>query len=213
LTWTDELVGDRLIEWTMSGEALAGSQRDPLQMQRRLGDLRVGDRRVALLEHLDLELRQLGHLPRHLPEALGHVLPQVVGDGRLRPLTSIRMTRPPLPAEGMCAIPARLAPRPRRPAKLGAKIVRRMAPPIVWTFEPSVLVGVFAFATLIYVRAGTRARPGEPHPPGYGRLALFAGSMLCVLAALISPIDTLATDLLVIHMVQHLLLLDRCRSC
>jgi cytochrome c oxidase assembly factor CtaG len=83
-----------------------------------------------------------------------------------------------------------------------------MAPPIVWTFEPSVLVGVFA-ATLIYVRAWTRARgPGEPHPPGYGRLALFAGSMLCVLAALISPIDTLATDLLVIHMVQHLLLLD-----
>jgi len=47
-----------------------------------------------------------------------------------------------------------------------------------------------------------------PHPPGLGRLALFGGSMLCLVAALISPIDTLSTDLLCMHMVQHLLLLD-----
>jgi putative membrane protein len=83
-----------------------------------------------------------------------------------------------------------------------------VAPPILWTFEPSVFVGVLAL-TILYVKAWLRARePGEPHPPGYGRLALFAGSMLCVLAALISPIDDLSTDLLVVHMVQHLLLLD-----
>jgi cytochrome c oxidase assembly factor CtaG len=47
-----------------------------------------------------------------------------------------------------------------------------------------------------------------PHPPGYGRLALFAASMLCVLAALISPIDALATDVMFVHMIQHVLLLD-----
>jgi putative membrane protein len=83
-----------------------------------------------------------------------------------------------------------------------------MSPPIVWTYEPSVFVGVFAIS-LAYVLGWRRARrPGEPHPPGYGRLTLFTLSMLCVLVALISPIDALATDLIVVHMVQHLLLLD-----
>ena len=47
-----------------------------------------------------------------------------------------------------------------------------------------------------------------PHPPGYGRLALFAASMLCVLVALVSPIDALSRDLMFVHMVQHVLLLD-----
>jgi cytochrome c oxidase assembly factor CtaG len=88
-----------------------------------------------------------------------------------------------------------------------------VSPPIVWTFEPSVIVGVLALS-LIYVKAWLRARqPGEPHPPGFGRLALFAAAMFCVLAALISPIDTLATDVLLIHMVQHLLLLDLMPIC
>ena len=83
-----------------------------------------------------------------------------------------------------------------------------MSPPITWTLEPSVLVFILA-ASVLYAWAWRRARgPGEPHPPGWGRLALFAGAMLCVLAALISPIDALATDLLLVHMVQHLLLLD-----
>ena len=47
-----------------------------------------------------------------------------------------------------------------------------------------------------------------PHPPGFGRLALFAGSMLTVLIALVSPIDAMSDDVMVIHMVQHVLLLD-----
>jgi len=81
-------------------------------------------------------------------------------------------------------------------------------PPIQWTFEPSVFVGVLALS-IAYGKGWSRARrPGEPHPPGYGRLALFCASMLCVLVALVSPIDALSTDLLVIHMVQHILLLD-----
>jgi cytochrome c oxidase assembly factor CtaG len=83
-----------------------------------------------------------------------------------------------------------------------------MSPPIVWSFEPSALVGVFAL-TLAYVAGWRRARrPREPHPPGYGRLALFVLSMLCVLAALVSPIDALSRDLMVVHMTQHILLLD-----
>jgi putative membrane protein len=47
-----------------------------------------------------------------------------------------------------------------------------------------------------------------PHPAGYGRLALFAGSMLCVLIALVSPVDNLSRDLMFVHMIQHMLLLD-----
>lgn len=83
-----------------------------------------------------------------------------------------------------------------------------MAPPIVWSFEPSVIAGVLALS-LVYGAGWLRARgPGEPHPPGYGRLALFSGAMLCVLAALVSPIDELSENLMSIHMVQHILLLD-----
>ncbi len=83
-----------------------------------------------------------------------------------------------------------------------------VSPPLIWTFSPSVIVGVGA-ACVAYMWAWRRARrPGMPHPPGYGRLALFSASMLCVLAALVSPIDALATDVMFVHMIQHVLLLD-----
>ena len=32
--------------------------------------------------------------------------------------------------------------------------------------------------------------------------------MLCVLVALVSPIDALSTDVMFVHMIQHVLLLD-----
>jgi cytochrome c oxidase assembly factor CtaG len=71
-----------------------------------------------------------------------------------------------------------------------------------------VIVGVGA-AVVAYLWAWRRARgPGMPHPPGYGRLALFAASMLCLLAALISPIDSIADNVMAIHMVQHVILID-----
>lgn len=47
-----------------------------------------------------------------------------------------------------------------------------------------------------------------PHPPGFGRLALFATSMLLVLVALISPIDSIADSVMAVHMVQHVILID-----
>jgi putative membrane protein len=83
-----------------------------------------------------------------------------------------------------------------------------VAPKIVWSFEPTVLIGVAALATL-YTLAWRRARAtGEPHRPGFGRLALFACGLLAILAALVSPIDDLGEQLLVMHMLQHVLLLD-----
>jgi putative membrane protein len=83
-----------------------------------------------------------------------------------------------------------------------------VAPRIVWPFDPGVLLGVAAFATL-YVKGWRRARlPRAPHPPGYGRLALFGAGLLVILIALSSPLDPLAEQLLVMHMLQHVLLLD-----
>ena len=83
-----------------------------------------------------------------------------------------------------------------------------VSPVIAWSPEPSVLVGVLAL-TALYLMAWRRARATEsPHAPGYGRLTLFALGMGCVVAALISPIDELGDQLLVMHMVQHILLLD-----
>jgi cytochrome c oxidase assembly factor CtaG len=41
-----------------------------------------------------------------------------------------------------------------------------------------------------------------------GRLALFLGGLLAVLVALVSPVDHLGEQLMLMHMVQHILLLD-----
>lgn len=83
-----------------------------------------------------------------------------------------------------------------------------MSPPLTWTFSPTVIVLVMA-ACGLYGWAWLRARrPGMPHPPGYGRLALFASSQLMLVAALLSPIDSISDNVMFMHMVQHLLLLD-----
>ena len=83
-----------------------------------------------------------------------------------------------------------------------------VAPKIVWPFEPSVLLSVAVFGW-IYVKGWRRARlPRAPHPPGYGRLTLFCSGLLVIFVALASPVDPLAEQLLVMHMLQHVLLLD-----
>ncbi len=77
-----------------------------------------------------------------------------------------------------------------------------------WSFEPAVLLGVLVLAA-VYLLAWRRARnPDEPHPPGFGRLTLFAAGLLTILVALVSPLDSLGDQLMVMHMVQHILLLD-----
>lgn len=83
-----------------------------------------------------------------------------------------------------------------------------MSPYLSWTLDPSVLLGVGVLAA-VYVNWWRRARePGAPHPPGLGRLALYFGGLLAILIALVSPIDRLGDQLMVMHMAQHLLLLD-----
>lgn len=83
-----------------------------------------------------------------------------------------------------------------------------MSPHVSWSFEPGVLLAIFALG-LLYGRAWKRARAtGEPHAPGYGRATLFALGLIAILAALVSPIDGLSDQLMVMHMLQHILLLD-----
>jgi cytochrome c oxidase assembly factor CtaG len=81
-------------------------------------------------------------------------------------------------------------------------------PNISWTIEPTVIVGVLALAVL-YLSGWQRARAvGGPHPPGVGRLVLFTAGLLAILAALVSPIDALGDQLMLMHMLQHILILD-----
>lgn len=87
-------------------------------------------------------------------------------------------------------------------------LAKSVSPTIAWSLEPSVLIGVGALA-FVYVLAWRRGRAtGAPHSPGWGRLALFFGGLVAILAALISPIDDLGDQLMVMHMLQHVLLLD-----
>src|SRR5690348_8210936 len=83
-----------------------------------------------------------------------------------------------------------------------------MAPETSWTFDPPVLLGVVVLVGL-YAAGWRRARrPGERHPPSIWRLILFAGGILTILLALVSPLDSLGDQLMVMHMLQHILLLD-----
>jgi putative membrane protein len=83
-----------------------------------------------------------------------------------------------------------------------------VAPTISWSLEPTALIGVAALA-VVYGFGWRRARAsGASHRPGYGRLGLFAAGLVAILAAFVSPIDGLGDQLMLMHMVQHILLLD-----
>src|SRR5437763_9256672 len=62
------------------GRGLARSERHPLEVQRGLSDLAVGDRGVALLGQLDLENGVLGNLPADPRKALLYVSAKLLGD-------------------------------------------------------------------------------------------------------------------------------------
>jgi putative membrane protein len=66
-----------------------------------------------------------------------------------------------------------------------------------------------ALALFVYVRRwlGVRRDAGTRRA-SVGRLLCFCGGIALVLVALVSPLDRLADDLFVMHMTQHVLLLD-----
>lgn len=71
-----------------------------------------------------------------------------------------------------------------------------------WTIAPTVVAGC-AFVAVLYLAAARRARRWPR-----ARSWAFLGGLLTVLVALDSGLDTYDDQLLSVHMVQHLLLLD-----
>jgi putative membrane protein len=77
-----------------------------------------------------------------------------------------------------------------------------------WTFDPGALVLV-GLATAVYVPRWRRVRARHgARAASAARLTAFAGGVLTLIAALMSPIDRLGEQAFVMHMLQHILLLD-----
>jgi cytochrome c oxidase assembly factor CtaG len=83
-----------------------------------------------------------------------------------------------------------------------------MSPDASWTFDPGVVIALALYLAIYLVRWRRARTPGEPHPPSVGRLLVFLSGILVLVAALCSPIDVLGEQILAMHMVQHVLLLD-----
>jgi cytochrome c oxidase assembly factor CtaG len=77
-----------------------------------------------------------------------------------------------------------------------------------WTLAPGPVIAVAA-AGWLYARRwrASRAEGGERAAPAW-RAWMFAGGLLLILIALVSPVDRLGEQLASAHMVQHLLLAD-----
>jgi cytochrome c oxidase assembly factor CtaG len=77
-----------------------------------------------------------------------------------------------------------------------------------WTIAPAVLLTVAVYA-YVYVKRWRTVRASHgARNAGYGRLALWLGGLVFLLAALVSPLDRISEQLASGHMVQHLLLAD-----
>jgi cytochrome c oxidase assembly factor CtaG len=76
-----------------------------------------------------------------------------------------------------------------------------VSPDAAWTFSPGAIV-LLAAATAAYVVRWRTVKAGP------GRLALFLAGIAAIAIAIVSPIDRLAEQLMSMHMVQHILLLD-----
>jgi putative membrane protein len=83
-----------------------------------------------------------------------------------------------------------------------------MSPDASWTFDPGVVIALSLYTGIYLVRWKRARTPDEPHPPSVGRLLVFLTGILVLVTALCSPIDRLGEQILAMHMVQHVLLLD-----
>ncbi|MDQ3609852.1 MAG: cytochrome c oxidase assembly protein [Actinomycetota bacterium] len=76
-----------------------------------------------------------------------------------------------------------------------------MSPPASWSLEPVVLLlGALALGLYAWRWWAVRASPG--------RILAFTSGVLVGVLALVSPVDTLGEHLFLMHMAQHVLLLD-----
>jgi putative membrane protein len=77
-----------------------------------------------------------------------------------------------------------------------------------WTFAPGVLVALTGYAVVYGLRWRTARAEGGPRAASGWRAAAWGAGLLCLFAALISPIDVLGEQLASAHMIQHLLVAD-----
>jgi putative membrane protein len=82
-------------------------------------------------------------------------------------------------------------------------------PQIQWLSDPAILAPLALFAGLYIWRFGQARKEAGGRGAGWVQALAFAGGMLALLAALVSPIDGLGENYLFsAHMVQHVLLGD-----
>jgi cytochrome c oxidase assembly factor CtaG len=82
-----------------------------------------------------------------------------------------------------------------------------------WTFAPLILVALLGYGAVYAIRWRTARREGGARAAGWGRAALWATGLLCIVVALLSPVDVLGTQFASFHMVQHLLIADVAPIC
>jgi cytochrome c oxidase assembly factor CtaG/polyferredoxin len=75
-----------------------------------------------------------------------------------------------------------------------------------WTFSPALIVALLVTG-LLYVRGWRRLRRRDHVHFGAWTSAAFLGGLACIFIAIASPLDALGYFLLVVHMLQHLLLM------
>jgi len=83
-----------------------------------------------------------------------------------------------------------------------------MSPDASWSFSPGIVIALVVYAGVYVWRWRQCRTPDEPHPPSVWRLVTFMLGIAALAAALLSPIDPLGEQVLAMHMVQHVLLLD-----
>ena len=84
-----------------------------------------------------------------------------------------------------------------------------MSARLSWSLDPVPIIAAAAFGGAYVARwRAVRATPHRDRDAPVWRLCCFAASLALVLAALISPLDSLADQLFFMHMIQHVLLLD-----
>jgi putative membrane protein len=92
----------------------------------------------------------------------------------------------------------------------GAILATVASPNLSWSPQPGVLI-VLALLGGAYLTRRRRVRASSPRPgtdAPVWRLCCFTGSLLVAVLALVSPVDALADQLFLMHMIQHMLLLD-----
>ena len=99
---------------------------------------------------------------------------------------------------------------PRGPSHVGRGMpqFRVVVADYSWSWDPGPLVAIGGAAVLYVVRWRRAREEAGPRAASGWRLAAFLGGLSAIFAALVSPVDRLGEQLLVMHMTQHLLLLD-----